>query len=191
MENHHDVYLFFMLMGPTCTGILYGKRELLEQLPPVEFGGGMVDTISEQEAVFGELPLKLEAGTPNIVGNIALGAAVSWYAELGLEVREYETELLAYTESQLRSLDKIQVLGNPAERAGTVSFHIPGLHPYDIAVLLDQLGIAVRSGHHCAQPLLRRFQLDGAVRVSPALYNTKREIDTFLEGLKRIILFTS
>lgn len=175
------------IMAPTGIGVLYGKRRWLEQMPPVLFGGGMVDEVSALSAAYGELPFKFEAGTQNISGIIGLGAAIHYLEELGAEeVSAYEAELLAYTEARLRDIPAVEVLGTPRERAGAVSFNLKGYHYFDVAKLLDQLGIAVRSGHHCAQPLLERFGLTGAVRVTPAFYNTKEEIDALADGVRRI-----
>lgn len=174
------------IMGPTGTGILYGKHDLLNQLPPLRYGGGMVDRVLEESTTFGALPFKFEAGTPNIVGNIALGVAIEYFMALGRDASEYENRLLAYTVEGLQNISDVCILGNPKERSGVVSFNLNNMHHYDVAVLLDKLGIAVRSGHHCAQPLLKSYGLSGAVRVSPAYYNTFEEIDSLFEGLERI-----
>ena len=175
------------LMGVTGTGCLYGKRTLLEAMPPALYGGGMVDQVSAFSATYGDLPFRFEAGTPNIAGIIGLGAAISYLEKLGLEaISARETELLTYTVQQLHSMPQVELIGAPSQQAGAVSFNLKGLHCYDTAKLLDQLGIAVRSGHHCAQPLLARFGLSGAVRVSPAFYNTQEEIDALLCGLAHI-----
>lgn len=174
------------IMGPTGTGVLWGRRELLELMPPVRFGGGMVDSVTVSKASFNELPFRFEAGTPNIVGNIALGAALEFYMSIAPEAEEYENALLSYTVEKLMGLPYLDILGDPAQRRGAVSFNIRGVHYYDVAALLDKLGIAVRSGHHCAQPLLQSFGLAGAVRVSPAYYNTFEEIDALADGLERI-----
>lgn len=178
------------IMGPTGTGILYGRQELLDQMPPTEFGGGMVGTVTETDTAFEALPQKFEAGTPNIVGSIALGVAIEYYSAFSSEATVYETELLAYAEQQLRALPEVQIMGAPRERAAVISFQLNGWHPYDTAVLLDKLGIAVRSGHHCAQPLFTFYGRKGAVRVSPAFYNTREEVDALVAGLKRIICLT-
>ena len=175
------------LMGPTGTGVLYGKREWLDRLPPVTFGGGMVDQVTAAGATYGELPFRFEAGTQNIAGIIGLAAAVDYLEELGVEeVSAREDALLRRAEDGLRALDGVEGLGAPARRAGAVSFNLKGFHYYDTARLLDQLGIAVRSGHHCAQPLLERFGLTGAVRVTPAWYNTEEEIAALLRGVERV-----
>jgi cysteine desulfurase/selenocysteine lyase len=175
------------MMAPTGVGVLYGKRRRLERLPPVSFGGGMIDEVDTQRATWAELPFKFEAGTPNIAGIIGLGAALEYLQSLGLPaIYEREADLAAYAEARLRERDDLDILGAPGRRAGAVSFNLRGLSYYDVAKLLDQLGVAARSGHHCAQPLLTRFGLTGAVRVTPAFYNTREEIDALMDGLDRI-----
>ena len=175
------------MMAPTGVGVLYGKRKWLEWLPPVRFGGGMVDEVTCTEASWGEPPFKFEAGTPNIAGIVGLGAALDFMKSVGLEdIYAAEADLIAYAEVCLGTLEGLRILGAPAARAGAVSFHMDGAHPYDVAKLLDQLGVAVRSGHHCAQPLLARFGLTGAVRVTPAFYNTREEIDALIPAMERI-----
>lgn len=173
--------------GPTGTGVFYGKRELLEQMPPVCFGGGMVDEVREDASSFTDIPLRFEAGTPNITGIVGLGAAIAYMEAIGVEnIAMYENALLAYTEKRLSEIPEVQIVGAPALRSGVISFNVQGLHCFDTAEMLDALGIAVRSGHHCAQPLLRSLGLEGTVRVSPAFYNTFEEIDAFADGLRRI-----
>lgn len=175
------------MMAPTGVGVLYGKRRWLERLPPVSFGGGMIDAVDTRRATWAELPFKFEAGTPNIAGIVGLGASLEYLRDLGLSgVFEREAALTAYAEQRLRAQGGLDVLGAPERRAGAVSFNLRGLSGYDVAKLLDQLGVAVRSGHHCAQPLLARFGLTGAVRVTPAFYNTREEIDALMAGLDRI-----
>lgn len=174
-------------MGPTGTGILYGKQSLLTVLPPVSFGGGMVDTVYQSSSTFGDLPFKFEAGTPNIAGNIALGAALDYFTSIKHGAMAHEHSLLKYAEKRLSEIPEVKMLGAPSERSGAISFNIDGMQCYDVATLLDKLGIAVRSGTHCAQPLLRFFGLSGIVRVSPAYYNTFEEIDTFINGVKKIV----
>lgn len=175
------------MMAPGGTGVLYGKHELLESMPPVLFGGGMVDHVKKQSATFGDIPFRFEAGTPNIAGIIGLGAAIDYMVSVGTdEIYEREAMLTAYCEEKLSDLKNAEILGKPAKRSGAVSFNLKGFHCYDTAKLLDQLGIAVRSGHHCAEPLLNRYGLEGAVRVSPAFYNTTEEIDSLTAGLERI-----
>ncbi len=177
------------IMAPTGTGVLYGKRSLLDRLPPVMFGGGMVDEVTLESATFGELPFKFEAGTQNISGIIGLDAAIRYLQALGLDqVSAWEDHLLALAETGMRQLPELDILGAPTRRAGALSFQLRGMHCFDTAKLLDQLGIAVRSGNHCAQPLLTHYGLTGTVRVSPAFYNTEEEIDALLQGLRRVAL---
>lgn len=176
------------MMCPTGTGVLYGKKPLLEQLPPDTFGGGMVDTVKLKRATYGALPYRLEAGTPNIAGNIGLGAAAWYLMGLGIErIAQTEHILLATAESALRQRPGIHILGSPKQREGCISFNVQGGHCFDVARLLDQLGIAVRSGHHCAQPLLRAMGQEGTVRLSPAFYNTTDEIIRTMDALDRTI----
>jgi cysteine desulfurase/selenocysteine lyase len=175
------------MMGPTGIGVLYGKRECLEQLQPFHFGGGMVDTVTLERTTNGELPFRLEPGTPNIAGIIGLEAAVRYLTELDItEIAFYEKLLLSITEERLSKLGFIHILGRPDERAGVISFSMEGFHHYDVAKLLDQVGVAVRSGHLCAQPLLSQFGLEGAVRVSPAFYNKRDELVALTAGLEQI-----
>ena len=175
------------MMAPTGIGVLYGKRAWLERLKPVMFGGGMVDEVTCETASYGALPFKFEAGTLNIAGIIGLGAALEYMHDLGLDkIYEAEDRLIAYAEEKLGEREYLQILGKPSVRSGAISFNMKGLHYYDTAKLLDQLGVAVRSGHHCAQPLLARFGLEGAVRVTPAFYNTGEEIDALCAALDRI-----
>ena len=175
------------MMAPTGVGVLFGKRRWLERLPPASFGGGMIDEVDCKGATWAAPPFKFEAGTPNIAGIIGLGAALEYLQSLGLPaIYEREADLAAYAEARLRERDDLDILGAPGRRAGAISFNLLGLSPYDVAKLLDQLGVAVRSGHHCAQPLLARFGLSGAVRVTPAFYNTREEIDALIAGLDRI-----
>lgn len=175
------------MMGPTGTGVLYGKYDVLSQLPPDTFGGGMVDEVSISAASYGELPFRLEAGTPNISGNIGLGAAVDYLTGLGLaQIAQWEAALLTQLIDGLSQMPDVRILGAPGRRAGCVSFNIEGVHPYDAARLLDQLGVAVRSGHHCAQPLLTALGETGALRVSPAFYNTEEDISRFFAALDRV-----
>ncbi|MGN1155011.1 MAG: aminotransferase class V-fold PLP-dependent enzyme [Agathobacter sp.] len=186
-----DFYCFsgHKILAPTGVGVLYGKRSCLEQLLPCRFGGGMVDVVTDQHTTWAPLPHKLEAGTPNISGIIGLGEAISYLQLHEIEkIYEYEIDLLKYLLKELEKIEMIHILGHPKERAGVISFCVEDLHPYDIASLLDKAGIAVRSGSHCAQPALHSLGVDAAVRVSPAFYNTKEEIDVFCEYLKKIVV---
>ena len=175
------------IMAPGGTGVLFGRRELLKSMQPVMFGGGMVDHVNTQIAAFCDIPLRFEAGTPNIAGIIGLGAAIDYIQAVGMdEIIEREAMLTAYCEEKLASLTKVRILGRPEKRRGVLSFNLEGFSSYDTAKLLDQLGIAVRSGHHCAEPLLERYGLEGVVRISPAFYNTTDEIDDLVKGLEKI-----
>lgn len=185
-----DYYCFsgHKLLAPTGIGVLYGKKACLEKLIPCRFGGGMVDIVEEDYSSWAPLPHRLEAGTPNISGIIGLGEAISYIKSHEAEkIYEYEAELLQYLQKKLEEIDCVHVLGHPKKRAGAISFYVDELHPYDIASMLDKAGIAVRSGSHCAQPALHSFGKEAAIRVSPAFYNTKEEIDIFCEYLKKII----
>ncbi len=176
------------MMAPTGVGLLYGKRAILEQLPAVVFGGGMVDTVMDDATDFAQLPFKFEAGTVNISGIVGLGAAMTYLTGLGRSAAaQYEQELLRRAEEGLSAFPRVRLLGSPARRAGCLTFLIDGTHYFDVAALLDRLGVAVRSGHHCAQPLFRSMGLSGGVRVSPAFYNTSEEIDRLLQGVERVI----
>lgn len=177
----HKVY------GPTGIGVLYGKRELLEQLPPYQGGGEMIKKVTFEHTTYNELPYKFEAGTPDYVGSIALAKAIDYVQELGMEnIAAYEDELCAYAVGKLRAIDGIRFIGEPKQRSGVVSFLVGNTHPSDIGTLLDKLGVAVRTGHHCAEPLMDRFGIPGTVRASFALYNTKAEIDAFIAALERV-----
>ncbi len=184
-----DLYAFsaHKMLGPTGTGVLYGRRDLLESLAPSRFGGGMVGTVGDSETTFGALPYRLEAGTPNISGIIGLDAAISYLEENGLdEMRAHERELTAYAVERLEALDGVAVLGHPELRSSIVSFELAGASAFDVAFMLDKLGVAVRSGHHCAQPALRSLGVDSTVRASVAPYNEKDDIDALCDGLARI-----
>ena len=175
------------MMGPNGVGVLYGKEALLEKLPPAWYGGGMIDTVTAAETSFAPLPAKFEAGTPNIAGVIGFGAALAYLEGLGIpQIAEREQALLNRAETALRAMDGVTVYGAPRERHGCLSFRLEGLHPFDTAALLDRLGIAVRAGHHCAQPLMKALGVSGTVRMSPAFYNTEEEIDAFCAALGRI-----
>lgn len=185
-----DFYCFsgHKVFGPTGIGVLYGKQQWLNKFTPVQYGGGMVRQISNGEPVFWESPAKFEAGTPNIAGAIGLGAAIEWLTSLPREaVISHEMELSKYIRLELLKIPGITLVGSPEEQIGIVSFTHQHAQTFDIASLLDKLAIAVRSGAHCAQPFMDRFGISGTVRVSIALYNTKEEIDYFINGMKRIL----
>ena len=174
------------MLGPTGIGVLYGKEEILNQMNPIEFGGEMIDFVYEQEATWKELPWKFEAGTPNIAGAIALGAAVDYLSALGMEnIHAYEQELVDYVLPKLQAIDGLTVYGpeDPTQHAGVIAFNIDGLHPHDVATALDYEGVAVRAGHHCAQPLINHLGISSAARASFYIYNTKEDCDKFVEAI--------
>lgn len=178
----HKVY------GPTGIGVLYGKKELLENMPVFQGGGEMIKEVSFEGTTFNELPYKYEAGTPNIADTIAFKAALDFVTETGKDrMRQHEDQLLAYATDKLQQLPGLRIIGQAAEKISLVSFIIDGIHPQDIGILLDTQGIAVRTGHHCAQPLMHRFGIPGTVRASFAVYNTKEELDRLIAGLQRAI----
>lgn len=174
------------MYGPTGMGVLYGKEEWLNKLPPYQGGGEMIDQVTFEKTTYAGLPHKFEAGTPHISGIIAFGRAVQYMNEIGLDkIAAYEDELLKYATKRLMEIDGLKIYGSSAKKTAVLSFNIENLHPYDIGSILDKLGIAVRTGHHCAQPVMDYYQIPGTVRASLAFYNTKEEIDTFVEAVKR------
>ncbi|MGB2086915.1 MAG: aminotransferase class V-fold PLP-dependent enzyme [Flavobacteriaceae bacterium] len=176
------------LCGPTGVGMLYGKASLLNQIPPYQGGGEMIAEVTFEKTTYADLPHKFEAGTPNIAGGIAFGAALDYMNTLGFSnIAAYENELLSYATQALKAIEGVKIYGEAPEKTAVVSFNVKGLHPYDVGSLLDQMGIAVRTGHHCAQPIMDYYQIPGTVRASFAFYNTKQEIDTMIAGLKRAI----
>ncbi len=176
------------MYGPTGVGVLYGKEELLNKMPPYQGGGDMIKDVTFEKTTYNELPFKFEAGTPNIEAGICLGDAIDYIEGIGLDaIKAYEDELLAYATSRLSEIEGIRFIGTAEQKSSVISFVVDGVHPYDIGVILDKLGIAVRTGHHCAQPVMDAFDIPGTVRVSLAMYNTKEEVDTLIEGLKRAL----
>ena len=185
-----DFYAFsgHKLYGPTGTGVLYGKREILEQMPPFLCGGDMVDRVSFAKTTYAPLPLKFEAGTANFVDAIALGEAVKYLNGLDLAAVEcYEKELTQYAEQQLGGIDGLKIYGTTNEKCSIVSFNVEGLHPYDIGMILDKLGVAIRTGQHCAEPVMTHFGITGMCRASIAMYNTREEIDILVRGVERAV----
>lgn len=187
-----DFYAFsgHKMYGPTGTGILYGKEEILNQLNPYRGGGEMIDTVSMEKSTYAGLPFKFEAGTPNIAGNIVLGKAVDFMNEIGIDfIYEHEQELIKYTREQLTTIPEIVVYAKDAPGSGAVSFNIQreGVHSSDVGMILDKLGIAVRTGHHCCQPIMSKFEIPGTVRASFAVYNTKEDVDELIKGLKMAV----
>ena len=176
------------LCGPTGVGMLYGKGELLNKLPPYQGGGEMIATVTFEKTTYADLPHKFEAGTPNIAGGIAFGAALDYMNSIGFnEIAAYEEELLNHATTALKQIPGVKIYGEAIEKTAVISFNVEGIHPYDIGSILDQIGIAVRTGHHCAQPIMDYYQIPGTVRASFSFYNTKDEIDRMVEGLKKAI----
>jgi len=172
--------------GPTGAGMLYGKEEWLYKLPPYQGGGEMIAEVTFEKTTYADLPHKFEAGTPNICGGIAFGAALDYMNAIGFnEIAAYEQELLEYATEQLLTIEGLKIYGTAKEKTAVISFNIEGLHPYDIGSILDKLGIAVRTGHHCAQPIMDFFKIPGTIRASFSFYNTKEEIDAMVAGVKR------
>ena len=172
--------------GPTGVGILYGKEEWLNKLPPYQGGGEMIDEVSFEKTTYSELPNKFEAGTPNIAGVIASGIALDYINNIGLSnIKDYEDYLLNYATEKLLEIDGLKIYGESNDKTSVISFNIKNIHPYDIGSLIDNLGIAVRTGHHCAQPIMDFFNIPGTIRVSFCFYNTTREIDTLVDALKK------
>ncbi|MET7028859.1 cysteine desulfurase [Sediminicola luteus] len=174
------------LCGPTGVGMLYGKEEWLKKLPPYQGGGEMIAEVSFEKTTYADLPHKFEAGTPNICGGIAFGAALDYMNGIGFEaIAAYEHELLEYATKQLLAIEGLKIYGEAKEKTAVISFNIEGIHPYDIGAILDKLGVAVRTGHHCAQPIMDFFKIPGTVRASFSFYNTKEEVDVLVESVKR------
>ena len=169
-------------------GVLYGKIEWLEKLPPYQFGGEMIDSVHFDNTTFNALPYKFEAGTPNVAGALGLEAAIRYIAGYGVvNIKKYEDELLNYATVELEKIDGVQIIGKATDKTAVISFVVEGIHMYDIGTLLDKMGIAIRTGNHCAQPLVESYGLTGTVRLSLAMYNTIEEIDIFIEALKKVI----
>ncbi len=185
-----DFYTFsgHKMFGPTGVGILYGKEHWLRQMPPYQGGGNMIKTVSFEKTTYNTLPHKFEAGTPHIAGGIGLGEAARYLMQLGFDnIRAYEHELLEYATEKLTKTEGMRLIGTAPNKAAVLSFLIDGTHPYDVGMILDKLGIAVRTGHHCNQPLMDRFGIPGTIRASFAFYNTKAEIDRLAAGVERAV----
>ena len=184
-----DFYAFsgHKIYGPTGIGVLYGKAELLEEMPPYQGGGDMISSVTFEKTIYNKVPHKFEAGTPDISGVIGLGAAIAYIDSLGIaSIAEHEDELLSYATAQLEKIPGIRLVGTAREKVGALSFVMEGVHPHDIGTILDQEGIAVRTGHHCAQPIMDRFGIPATVRASFGLYNTKAEIDSLAAGIEKV-----
>lgn len=189
-----DFYAFsgHKMCGPTGTGILYGKEAWLNKLPPYQGGGEMIKEVTFEKTTYAELPHKFEAGTPNIAGGIVLGTAVDYLNSVGFEnIQKQELELLAYATEQLSAIEGLKIYGTAEAKTSVISFNIEGIHPYDIGTIVDKLGIAVRTGHHCAQPIMNFFEIPGTIRASFAFYNTKEEIDIMVEAVKKAKMMLS
>ncbi len=189
-----DFYVFsgHKICGPTGVGILYGKEEWLQKLPPYQGGGEMIATVSFEKTTYADLPHKFEAGTPNIEGGIVLGTAIDYLNEIGFEnIATYEHELLVYATKKLLEIEGLRIFGTSTNKTSVISFTIEGIHPYDIGTIIDKLGIAVRTGHHCAQPIMDFYKIPGTIRASFAFYNTKEEIDIFVEAVKKAQMMLS
>ena len=183
-----DYYCFsaHKMYGPTGVGVLYGKEVLLNKLPPYQGGGEMIKEVSFEKTTYADLPHKFEAGTPNIAGVIAFKAALDFITDLGIQnIAKHQDDLLKYAIGELSKISGIQFIGKAKKRAALVSFNIEGLHAYDIGVLLDKMGIAIRTGHHCAQPIMEHYKISGTARISFAIYNTKQEIDVCIAAIKK------
>ncbi|WP_430813297.1 aminotransferase class V-fold PLP-dependent enzyme [Carboxylicivirga sp. RSCT41] len=184
-----DFYVFsgHKLYAPTGIGVLYGKEEWLNKLEPYHGGGEMIKTVSFEGTTFNELPFKFEAGTPDFAGSVGLGAAIDYVQSIGLDnIAQYEHELLEYATEKLAQIPDIRFFGTAASKTSVISFLIGDIHPFDLGTMLDKMGIAVRTGHHCAQPLMQFYNIPGTIRASFAIYNTKEEIDKLCEGIERI-----
>lgn len=176
------------MYGPNGVGVLYGKKDLLEQLPPYQGGGEMISEVKFSGTTYNELPYKFEAGTPNISGVIAFGAAIDYINSVGLEnLAAWEHELLEYATAKLLAIPGLRIYGTQSQKSGVISFNVEGIHFFDLGTMLDKFGIAVRTGHHCADPLMDHFNIQGTVRASFAVYNTKEEVDLFVEALRKVI----
>ncbi len=186
-----DFYAFsaHKMYGPNGVGVLYGKRKWLDEMPPYQGGGEMISEVSFEKTTFNEIPYKFEAGTPNITSVIAFGAAIELLEEIGLQnIGKWEKELLEHATSKLKEIPGIKIYGEAPEKSSVISFNVEGVHPYDIGMLIDKMGVAVRTGHHCADPVMQHYNVPGTIRISFGMYNTKEEIDRFIEALKKVLV---
>ena len=184
-----DFYAFsgHKLYGPTGIGVLYGKYDLLNAMPPYQGGGEMIASVTFEKTIYADLPAKFEAGTPHIAGVAGLGAAIDWVQGVGIErIAEHEHQLVEYGLQRLNEIDGVKIIGNPKRRAGLISFIVDGVHPHDVGTVLDSQGIAIRAGHHCAQPVMAHFGIPATVRASFGVYNTTDEIDRLYEGIQQV-----
>jgi cysteine desulfurase/selenocysteine lyase len=190
-ELNCDFFVFsgHKVFGPTGIGVLYGKEALLNEMPPYQGGGDMIAKVTFEKTTYNELPFKFEAGTPHIAGGICLGKALAYFHQFDLkEIEKYERELAEYAQDLLSTFEEVTIIGTAKEKTSVVSFHVNGIHPFDIGTLLDKQGIAVRTGHHCTQPLMDFYKIPGTIRASFAFYNTKEEIDTFIAAVDKSIM---
>jgi cysteine desulfurase / selenocysteine lyase len=184
-----DFYAFsgHKIFGPTGIGVLYGKKALLEAMPPYQGGGDMISAVAFEHTEYNELPYKFEAGTPNIAGVIGLGAALDYVSDIGLDaIGAHEGDVLAYATTEVAAVPGLRIIGTAREKAGILSFVMEGVHPHDIGTILDQHGVAIRAGHHCAMPLMQRYGISGTARASFALYNTRSNVDALVSGLHKV-----
>jgi cysteine desulfurase / selenocysteine lyase len=185
-----DFYVFsgHKIYGPTGIGVLYGKEKLLEEMPPFMGGGDMIASVTFEKTTYNELPYKFEAGTPNIEGTIGLGAAIDYFSSIGIDkISAYEKELLVYATEKLKTINGLTIIGNAKNKSGVLSFVLDGVHPHDIGTILDYEGVAVRTGHHCTQPVMKRYNIPATARASFAFYNTKEEIDILEKAIYKVI----
>ena len=191
VELDADFYAFsgHKVYAPNGIGVLYGKREILDAMPPFMCGGEMIETVRFEKTTYNKLPYKYEAGTPDYVGSCALATALDYISAIGMkEIAEYEHKLLIYATEKIKEIEGVRIIGEAKEKSGVLSFVVEGVHPYDIGMMLDKLGIAIRTGHHCAEPLVDWYGIPGTARASFAFYNTKAEIDYFISSLKRVLM---
>jgi cysteine desulfurase/selenocysteine lyase len=184
-----DFYCFssHKFYGPMGVGVLYGKEAFLEKMPPYQTGGEMIKTVTFEKTTFNELPFKFETGTPNVADLIGFDAALNYIEDIGIEnIFTYEKELLEYANLELKKIEGLQIIGDIPNKAGVISFNLEGIHPYDAGTIIDKFGIAVRTGNHCAQPVMDRLQIQGTIRASFAFYNTKEELDMLVEAIKKV-----
>jgi cysteine desulfurase/selenocysteine lyase len=180
------------MYGPTGVGMLYGKEIWLNKLPPYQGGGEMIKEVTFNKTTYADLPFRFEAGTPNIAGGIAFGVAVDFLQKTGFKaIATYENELLQYATDELQKIRNLKIIGTAGQKAAVISFVVEGIHPFDIGSIIDKLGVAVRTGHHCTQPIMQHYKISGTVRVSFAFYNIKDEIDVFIKALEKSLMMLS
>lgn len=177
------------MYGPTGIGVLYGKENLLNKMPPYQGGGEMIETVTFEKTTYNALPFKFEAGTPDYIASVGLAEAIRYIETIGMDaIKKHEDELLAYATEQIKTIEGVKIFGEGPHKSGVLSFLINDIHPFDLGTLLDQMGIAIRTGHHCAQPVMDRYKIPGTMRASFAFYNTKVEVDLLIKALKRIVV---